>query len=206
MAVPSTAKGPLYFCAWAEDAAGNKSSEKRNAFTQPEFRDEPGRSCAWIPLVVPVEQVSNTCGGEGWSAFVEVQHYFGNVHVFSDSNTDPNAPSYTVDFSQACNVHDAGYGGNAVWDPFFGGKPHDFRTWTRAQVDTLFLTNLRKLCAAGIPATAKVALAKCNGTGGPASVGALTLYNLVHKIGWRFFDSDLTKPGLQTTGHRANFD
>src|SRR5579864_2646472 len=39
--VPASATGPLYFCASAEDAAGNKSSEKRNAFTAPEFRDEP---------------------------------------------------------------------------------------------------------------------------------------------------------------------
>lgn len=204
--VPATAKGPLYFCAWAEDAAGNKSSEKRTAFTAPEFRDEPGRSCAWIPLLVPVEQVSNTCGGEGWGAVVDVQHYFGNVHTYTDSNTNPLAPSYEVDFSSACNVHDAGYGGNAVWDPFFGGKPHDFRTWSRPKVDEYFLTNLRKLCTAKIPATAKVALAKCTGTGGPASIGAETLYNIVKKSGWHFYDADLTKPGMQKTGHRDNFD
>jgi len=204
--VGANQKGPLYFCVWAEDAAGNKSSESRSAYSPPEFRDETGRSCAWIPLVVPVEQVSNTCGGEGWNAFVEVQHYFGNVHTYTDSNTDPLAPTYTVDFSRACDIHDAGYGGHAVWDEFFGGKPHDFRTWTRPQVDKKFLENMRKLCAAGIPATAKIALAKCNGTGGSGSVGAQTLFNLVTKIGWRFFDADLTKPGLQKTGHRANFD
>ena len=204
--VPANAKGPLYFCAWAEDAAGNKSSEKRNAYTQPEFRDEPGRSCAWIPLVVPVEQVSNTCGGEGWDALVEVQHYFGNVHTYSNSNTDPSAPTYTVDFSSACNVHDAAYGGHAVWDVFKGTQAHDFRTMGRPKIDLEFLANMRKLCAAGIPATAKVAMAKCTGTGGPASVGAERLYNLVKKIGWQFFDADLTKSGLQKIGHRDNFD
>jgi len=199
-------KGPLYFCVWAEDAAGNKSSENRSVWTPLEFRDEKGRSCAWIPLIVPVEQVSNTCGGEGWDAFVEVQHYFGNVHTYTDSNTDSLAPSYTVDFSQACNLHDAGYGGYAVWDGINGGKPLDMRTWTRPQVDKKFLENMQKLCAAGIPATAKIALAKCNGTGGPASYGAKKLFDLVAKIGWRFFDADLTKPGLQKSGHRPNFD
>ncbi|HLY94501.1 MAG TPA: hypothetical protein VKP14_06610 [Gaiellaceae bacterium] len=91
--VPASAKGPLYFCASAEDAAGNKSSEKRNAFAQPEFRDEPGRSCAWIPLVVPVEQVSNTCGGEGWNAFVEAQHYFGNVRSPSPTRSTSALPA-----------------------------------------------------------------------------------------------------------------
>jgi len=64
------------------------------------------------------------------------------------------------------------------------------RTWTRPQVDKKFLENMQKLCAAGIPATAKIALAKCNGTGGPASYGAKKLFDLVAKIGWRFFDAD----------------
>jgi len=200
--VPADAKGPLYFCVWAGDAAGNKSSENRDAFTQPEFRDEPGRSCAWIPLIVPVEQVSNTCGGEGWKAFVEVQHYFGNVHTYTDPKTKQ---SYNVDFSHACNVHDAGYGGHAVWDEFAGGKPHDFRTKSREAIDKLFLTNMQKACdeqLVGAPATV---IATCKGTGGATSIGATYLYNLVKKIGWRFFDADLTKPGLQTTGHRDNF-
>ena len=128
------------------------------------------------------------------------------MHTYTDSNINPLATSYEVDFSSACNIHDAGYGGNAVVDPFFGGKPHDFRTWPRPKVDDYFLANLRQLCAEKIPPTAKTALAKCTGTGGPASVGAQTLYNLVHKIGWHFFDADLTKPGLQKSGHRANFD
>ncbi len=192
--------GPLYFCVWAEDAAGNRSVDD-NSDEFEEYRS----SCAWIPLVVPVATVSNTCGGEGWDAVVAVQHYFGNKHTFADSNTNPLAASYEVDFAPACNLHDAGYGGHAVIDTINGNKPLDYRTWSRKQVDAKFLADLRRLCTMQIPASAKVARKNCQARGGNVTVGAEYLFNLVSKIGWNFFDADLTKPGLQKIGHRRNF-
>ncbi len=193
--------GPLYFCVWASDGAGNRSVTDNSGNEFEQYRS----SCAWIPLVVPVARVSNTCGGEGWDAFVAVQHYFGNEHTYSDSNTNPLAKSYTVDFSAACNLHDAGYGGHAVIDTLNGNKPIDYRTWSRKQVDKKFLADLRRLCVMQIPAEARIARKNCQARGGNASFGAETLFNLVSKIGWNFFDADLTKPGLQKTGHRLNF-
>jgi uncharacterized protein (DUF2147 family) len=181
--------GPLFFCVWASDAAGARGKS----------------SCAWIPMLVPIGRVSNGCGGEGWSAFVEAQQYFGNTHTYQDSNVNPLAPSYPVDFIDACNLHDAGYGGYAVRDKINGGKI-DFRTWSRPRVDRKFLKDMRTLCAREIPPTATTAMANCKATGGNASIGAEWLYGLVSKIGWRFFDTDLAEPGIQKIGTRYNFD
>jgi hypothetical protein len=176
--------GPMYFCVWADDAAGNKSAT----------------SCAWIPMTVPVEKVSNGCGGGGWDALVAAQNYLGDTHTYQQSL----GRSYTVSFVAACNLHDAGYGGHTVRDAINGGTI-DFRTWSRQRVDRSFLGNMRTLCTRQIPARAANARAKCYSTGGTLSIGALALYNFVDRHGWRFFDADLTKPGLQRIGHRANF-
>jgi hypothetical protein len=184
-------KGPLYFCVWAQDAAGNRSARA------------PRSSCAWISLLVPIARVSNGCGGAGWAALVAIQNYFGNTHTYSDSNINPLAKSYTVNFKAACDLHDAGYGGHTVADAINGGTI-DYHGWSRARVDTKFLADMRRLCGRAIPAAAKTALTNCRARGGNASFGAATLYNFVHKHGWRFFDADLTKPGIQRTGHRNN--
>ncbi len=177
--------GPLYFCATAEDAAGNISK----------------RSCAWISLLAPIAKVSNTCGGAGWDSIVAVQNYFGNRHTYQQSLTR----SFSVDFSEACNLHDAGYGGHTVADSINGGIV-DYHSWSRPRVDRKFLGDMRKLCDRTIPAWAKNAHEKCYSTGGTLSIGALALYNFVARHGWRFFDADLTVPGIQPRGHRANFD
>lgn len=182
--VPADAVGPAYFCAQAVDRAGNKSKT----------------SCAWISLLVPIEKVSNGCGGGGWDSMVAAQNYLGNEHTYQQSL----GRSYTVDFSPACDVHDAGYGGHTVRDSVNGGIV-DFHAWSRPQVDTKFLADLRKLCDRAIPASATNARQKCHSTGGTLSIGAEALYKFVHKFGWRFFDADLTKPGIQKLGHRNNF-
>lgn len=182
--MPSDMVGPAYFCVRAIDKAGNQSATR----------------CAWISLVAPIEKVSNGCGGGGWDALVATQNYFGNTHTYWQSL----ARSYTVNFEPACNVHDAAYGGHTVVDPLTG-KIVDFRTWSRPHIDRKFLGDMRKLCDRQIPANAPVAREKCYSTGGSLSIGALALYNFVNKFGWRFFDADLTKPGLQKLGHRANF-
>lgn len=197
--------GPLFFCVWAEDAAGNRSARA------------PKSSCAWIKLLVPIEKVSNGCGGgvAKWDVGVLAQNYFGNEHTYFDSGS---GLKYTVNFEEACNLHDAGYGGHTVVDKLRPGKQgiKDFRDWTRREVDNKFLQDMRLLCHQGIPASAEDALAKC--IGGAAyyalplnhEIGAETLYGFVHKFGDAFFDSDLTKPGHQgaseKSGPRDRFD
>ncbi len=184
--------GPMYYCVWAEDTAGNKSKKS------------PNSSCAWIKLVVPIGKVSNGCGGGDWDVLVWAQNYFGNEHTYQNSNINPLALEYTVNFKDACDLHDAGYGGETVVDKINGGTI-DFHAWSRPAVDDKFLKDMRTLCERAIPAKAKTALTNCKARGGNASFGAESLYNFVHKQGWRFFDADLTKPGTQKTGHRRNF-
>lgn len=152
---------------------------------------------------VPIEAVSNGCGGAGWASLVKVQNYLGNTSTYKDSNTNPLAKSYTVNFKSACDLHDAGYGGAIVKDAL-RGDIKDFRKWTRKQVDDKFLADMRLLCERQIPATAIVALANCKARGGNLSFGAESRYNFVRKFGNLFFDADLKTAGNQRSGTRSN--
>lgn len=154
--------------------------------------------------VVALATVSNGCGGSGWSAFVTTQNYVGNSSAFVDSNVNPNAKSYTVEFKVACDIHDAGYSGVVISDPLHGGRRVDFRTWSRQQVDAKFLEDMQLLCERQIPAAAKTALANCKATGGNASIGARSRYNFVRRYGCKFFDAAPLEPGRQNKGPRVN--
>ncbi len=188
--LPGNLVGPLFFCVWAENAQGKRSA------------GNPRSSCAWIPFLLPkIKRVSNGCGGEGWEVFVAIENYFGNKHSYVDSNVNPNARSYTVDFVTACDLHDAGYAGVMVNDTINHGPPVDYRTWSRKQVDDKFRDDMFTLCDRQIPASATVARAKCKSKGGPLSIGALTLYSFVRTYGWHFFDADLTEAGVQKAGN-----
>jgi hypothetical protein len=110
---------------------------------------------------------------------------------------------FEVDFTQACNLHDAGYSGAIVRDPLRGGIK-DFRRWSRLRVDTKFLADLRFLCERSIPRTKSIALANCRKSGGNLSFGAETRYNVVRCFGNKFFDANLARPGRQETGTREN--
>jgi hypothetical protein len=127
----------------------------------------------------------------------------GNTSTYKDSNINPLAESYTVRFVDACNLHDAGYSGAIVPDKLNGGIV-DFRNWSRRQVDDKFLADMRLLCTKQIPAAATVALANCKARGGNVSIGAVSRYNMVRKVGDSFFDADLTKAGIQASGERPN--
>jgi hypothetical protein len=198
--LPSTVKGPLYFCVWAADAAGNESPDYHST-AEVEFAGQRG-SCAWISYEVPIERVSNGCGGGEWDVLVWAQNHFGNVHKVFNSPW-PGARAYIVNFKDACDLHDAGYGGHTVADEI-NGRTIDYRTWTRHEVDVKFRDDMRLLCEREIPASAPTALAYCKGNGGNmlelSAVGATTLYNFVDKQGFRFFDKNLTKPGVQQGG------
>ena len=152
---------------------------------------------------VPIASVSNGCGGAGWDSVVSAQNYLGNTSVYRNSNLNPLARKFTVNFKDACDLHDAGYGGAIVKDKLRGGVK-DFRKWTRRQVDDKFFADMRLLCQRAIPAAFGTALANCMKTGGNASFGAESRYNFVRRWGNHFFDADLSKTGTQSTGPRAN--
>lgn len=181
----SARKGPLEFCVWARDAAGNTSAKA------------PRGSCSWLDVRVPIKNVSNQCGGAGWDKVVEFQNYVGNTSTYYDAGTDD---SYTVDFSDACNLHDAGYGGATVADVLDGRRGHrptvNFRKWSRSEVDAKFLSDMQKICRREIPRKARSARVAC--------VSGKARYYAVRAIGGWFFDADLRTPGIQSTGHRTN--
>lgn len=159
------------------------------------------------PAAVPIATVSNGCGGKGWRVFEKAQNYLGNTSTYWNSRDgllyDPSAKSYTVDFTEACNLHDAGYGGAVVRDKLRGGIK-DFRGWSRKQVDKKFLADMRLLCERHIPKSAVYALRNCRGTGGNVSIGAESRHEFVREHGARFFDADLSDSGTQRTGSRGN--
>jgi hypothetical protein len=153
-------------------------------------------------LPVPIASVSNGCGGGNWKSLVKAQNLLGNTSSFADAE-NLIRHDWPVDFVDACNLHDAGYAGTIVRDKLRGGIK-DFRHWTRKQVDEKFLTDMRLLCYRAIPRSAPIALDKCLGHGGHASIGAESRYDFVRSHGARFFDADLGQPGTQRTGPRAN--
>jgi len=173
-------KGPLYFCLWAENRDGQKSVKA------------PKSSCAWLSLLVDIDRVSNTCGGEGWDSVVWIENSFGNTSRFYDPDT---RKYYNVNFAAACNLHDAGYGGYTVKDEINGGIV-DYHNWSRERVDVKFQKDMQALCRKQIPAAAKRALLRC--------LGGDVRFQIVRKVGNNFFDADLMKPGLQKEGPRDN--
>ena len=152
----------------------------------------------------PIESVSNGCGGAGWKSVVALQNYLGNTSRYADSNINPLARTYPVNFKDACDLHDAGYSGAVVRDKLNGGIVVDFRKWSRKRVDEKFLDDMRYLCKRQLPATAFTALKNCQSTGGNASVGARSRFNFVRCWGDRFFDANPTRPGTQRAGTRQN--
>jgi hypothetical protein len=160
--------------------------------------------CAVAPTAltpVPIETVSNGCGGGDWKLLVKAENFLGNTSTFYNVPNKylfhPQARPFTVNFKDACDLHDAGYAGAIVHDKLRGGIK-DFRKWTRKQVDDMFLADMRLLCQQQIPSNETIALAKCRGTGGNASIGAESRYRFVRDHGARFFDAQPGGPGTPT--------
>jgi hypothetical protein len=188
--------GPLYFCVWAENPDGKQSA------------GAPNSSCAWLSMLVDIAKVSNGCGGDGLgSLLLKFQNWVGNTQDFYDrhwvrpagrgpGHWQNDAGPFRVTFVEACNLHDAGYGGQTVTDVINGGRTIDYRTWSRKQVDEKFRTDMIKLCQEQIT--------------GPDHVSARTQceqnwrYEFVRDNGSHFFDADLRKPGTQAEGPRDN--
>jgi hypothetical protein len=185
----TTLKGPLFFCVWAENPSGKTSANPKKSH------------CTMLSFLVEIKRVSNACGGEWFAVFDWVENYFGNVHTYYDPVT---RKTYQVDFTDACDLHDAGYGGMTVEDTINGDKkgdpPIDTHTWQRTKIDNKFWDDMKKLCDDRIPEEAYEARDKCKGGGGPASIGAQSLFRAVQCLGNRFYDADLTEPGTQQHG------
>ena len=145
----------------------------------------PAGELAWPDLpdaLVSLASVANGCGG----GVASTAQRFGDTSTFLNSN-NPLGTRYTVNFREACNMHDAGYSGAKVHDSFAGGAIVDFLGWSQLKVDGKFLRDMRSLCDSQIPASAPVARADCRASGGKTSFGAMTRYNIVRQFGHIFF-------------------
>lgn len=146
---PAKTIGPYYFCVFAEDGDGNTTGEFNN--------------CTWLSIEVPIAYASNGCGGAATkfdkvnTAILFAFNLLLNKRAYVDKNTKGK---YTVDFSPACNNHDAGYSGVTIKDQI-SGKVIDFRSYTRAQIDSKFKSDIAKLCSFAIPKSASDALRQC---------------------------------------------
>lgn len=114
-----------------------------------------------------------------------LQGTWGDTSTYLNTN-DPTGKRYTINFREACKLHDAGYSGAKVRDVLHGSKIVDFFTWTRLEVDEKFLNDMLLLCRQ-ISALAPGALSDCRGTGGKTSFGARTRYNFVRDAGDLFY-------------------
>lgn len=155
----------------------------------------PASRLAWPALpdaLVPIGSVSNGCGGGEASA----KWKFGDTSTYADSNVNATARSYTVNFREACKLHDAGYSGAKVRDALYGGVVVDFFSWTKERVDKKFLADMILICERTIPASAATALANCKATGGNFSAGARSRFNFVDRFGSLFWKDRPNVRGL----------
>ncbi|MBK9740003.1 MAG: hypothetical protein IPO93_10890 [Actinobacteria bacterium] len=128
--------------------------------------------------LVALDSVSNGCGGGDAST---------EPKEFDTSTYYEGGETFVVNFRDACKIHDAGYSGAKVADPFHGGAVVDYFTWTRPAVDANFLEDILRICDLQVPSWATRALRECKGTGATTSIGALSRYNFVDDAGWAFY-------------------
>lgn len=148
----------------------------------------------WPPLpsaLVTLASVSNGCGGgkAGTSA------RWGDTSAYLNTK-NPFGKRYRVNFRMACNMHDAGYAGARIRDPFRRGRITDFFGWPQRKIDRRFLRDMRGICRRQIPASARGARSDCMDRGGTLSIGAKSRYNLVRRFGRRYY---LKRPRIAGT-------
>jgi hypothetical protein len=129
--------------------------------------------------LVTLDSVSNGCGGGDASTDPKV----GDTSTYYEGGQ-----TFVVNFREACKIHDAGYSGAKVADPFQGGAVVDFFTSSRRTADTRFLKDMELICDEQVPSWATQALEDCKGTGATTSTGATSRYNFVHRFGWMFYN------------------
>jgi hypothetical protein len=145
--------------------------------------------------LVPLASVSNGCGG----GVASTESRFGDKSVYRNSN-NPFGTRYVVSFRLACHMHDAGYSGAKVHDPF-SGNIIDLFGWSQKRVDDKFRDDMRTLCEGALAhRNAPVALADCRAHGGKTSWGALTRYDFVRSKGHLFYRARPNLLGTWTDG------
>lgn len=157
-------------------AEAGKAAQVLNATGPHPLPDK--RPPGWIAL----GKVSDGCGQTG-SVF--------RAHDQTYESTD--GKRLTVDFTDACDLHDAAYSGALVWDRI-NGQFIDFSDpyWTKAQINEKFKLDLQRLCFRSFPpgqdardAPWKVALELCLGSDNlnkGATWGALSWHRVVTRI------------------------
>ena len=157
-------------------AEADRAAKVMNATAVQPLPDK--RPPGWIAL----DQVSDGCGQAGSEFKAHDQTYKSN-----------NGQSLTVDFTDACNLHDAAYSGALVWDRI-NGQFIDFSDsyWTKAQINEKFRLDLQRLCLKKFPpgqdapdAPWRGALELCLGSDNliPGSTwGALSWHRVVTQI------------------------
>lgn len=168
--------GPFYLCATEQLASGAA---------------EPKAPCSkwhWIPIEVPIAYVSNGCGGQtGVNVVDKSQTKWLDTQKFA---------GISVVFKDACNIHDAAYSGVAVKDVFLKNKVVDYMRWTRALIDSQFLSELQQACAkylapsAGTNPKVAAAIPDCLNW-------ANRYYKAVRLVGGNFYDANPVEKGIQ---------
>ena len=88
------------------------------------------------PGWIAIDKVSDGCGQKDSPFRAHDQTYVSD-----------DGEELTVDFTEACLIHDAGYSGALVWDAI-NGQFIDFSDsyWTKARIDVKFKLDLQRLC------------------------------------------------------------
>jgi hypothetical protein len=131
------------------------------------------------PGWIAIGKVSDGCGQEGSVFRAHDQTY----------KTD-NGQELTVDFNEACNIHDAAYSGALVWDSINGNFiDYSEPKWTKAAINEKFLRDLQRLCFRAFPDAAgmgaEAALHTCltsNDVRKFGTWGAVSFYDIVNSI------------------------
>jgi hypothetical protein len=130
------------------------------------------------PGWIAIEKVSDGCGQEGSLFRAHEQTYESD-----------DGQTLTVDFNEACNLHDAAYSGAYVWDNI-NGRFVDFSkpVWTKREINEEFKKNLQRLCFrkfSGTDSRWEKALLQCltsNDVRKGATWGALSFYDIVNSF------------------------
>jgi len=161
--ITTTRFGPFYLCLSTVNKAGVKSS------------GAPCSNVMWVGIEVPLNRVSNGCGGQLGSKFID--------RWMSKEWDSKKIGGETVLFKPACDAHDAGYSGLTVKNPV-SGMITDYRTWTRQQVDDFFMMDLQSICMKH----PKVVMS--------CMPFPTKYYGVVRAVGSWFYDADPTIPGI----------
>lgn len=146
-------------------------------------------------------------GKFGWAARALAATQILDKPSFSWEIAYGERVTYVVDFSESCNLHNAGYQGRfkawirgqgwieqpLVYDKILSVKI-DYSAMSREDVDEHFRQDMRAECEQqigrqGDPRGRRIAIQYCqeHGTSDPISTGAETLYDFARKHGDQFY-------------------